>query len=765
MEQITTKPKSERSNKLTSWSGEPELKQLKSEFLACESTHSALVSNIEDWLRLHRGELPATMTKDKTRSQAQPKLVRRQAEWRYTSLSEPMLSSPKLFNVVPTTGEDLESAKQNERLLNHQFRRYINRVHFIDTYVRSAVDEGTAVVRVGWDRETRKIKKKVPVYDYFAISNEQEQQLIEAAIAEKAKDPTTFTLRAPPSLKAAVAYYEEHQEPVIALATGKMEEVEEEQVVRNCPTVEVIDPRNLRIDPTCGGDISKALFMIYSYETTRAQLLKDRSRLGYKNLNTIDWGSVGPVTTEYHHSDSRDTSFQFDDRSRKKIVVHEYWGLYDIHKNGVLVPIVATWVGDSLIRMAENPYPDGRPPFVVVPYLPKKRDVHGESDAALLEDQQQNTGALLRGMIDTMSRSSAGQTGVAAGTLDAVNQRRFNNGQNYTFNPHMPVQNAIHHHTFPEISSSAVTLLTLLNNDAEAITGTKSFSEGITGASYGRVAAGANAALGASAKREMGILRRLVEGQKEVAAKIVAMNQVFLTEEEIVRVTNSQALMLHREAEESDADFIKINRNELQGLFDIEIDIATAEVDEAQSQDLGMILQTVGPNADWKFTQMTLMEICRLKRLPHFEQMLREYEPQPDPIEAKKAELEVAKLEAEIAREQAETEEARARAAKAMAEANQAQLNTAEQGTGVSHARNLQSAQAQAEGNQAYEVTKALVKPSKEGEQPGDVEAAIGFNELTRDAGKAPPTIDSMAPPPPQPEVDLYATDPTSYGL
>lgn len=748
MEQVSTKPLSERDNKLTRWSSEPELKDLKAEFLACESTHGTLVTNINQWAALHKGELPAGMKADKTRSQAQPKLVRRQAEWKYSALSEPMLSSNRLFTIKPTTGEDQEAAVQNELLMNHQFNRTMNRVSFVDDYVRSAVDEGTVIVRTGWNRETRKIKKKVDTFDYYSPNSEEEQQLIQQALEAREADPTTFELRAASSLKAAVAYYDEFEEIVIAVATGKKNEVEEEQIIKNCPTAEVIDPRNLRIDPTCGGDITKAMFMIYSYETTRAQLLADRVALGYKNLDKVNWEAVGPLQTEYHHAQSADTSFQFNDKSRKKVVVHEYWGMYDIHRTGQLVPIVACWLGDILIRMAENPFPDGLPPFVIVPYMPQKRSVYGESDAALLGDQQQNIGALLRGMIDILGKSAAGQTGVAAGTLDAVNKKRFENGQNYQFNPNMPAQNAIVHHSYPELSSSAVNLMTILNNDAESITGTKAFSGGMSGDGYGKVAAGIRGMLDSAAKREMGILRRLVMGLIEIARKFIAMNQVFLSDKEVIRVTNTKRIGLERPEEQTDEEFVTINRAELKGFFDIEIDIATAEVDEAQSQDLGFMLQTLGPKGDWNMVKIILMEIARLKRLPHLEKAIKEYEPKPDPVAAKKAELEVALLEVEIAEAQAKSELMKAQAKKALAEAGETDLDTAETEQGVKHQRALQLAQAQGEANQTYEVTKALVKPQKEGEKPGDVEAAIGFNELTKDANKPAPRLPPIEPEP-----------------
>ena len=81
----------------------------------------------------------------------------------------------------------------------------------------------------------------------------------------------------------------------------------------------------------------------------------------------------------YHQPNSRDTNFNYKDALRKRVVAYEYWGLYDIHGTGEMVPIVATWVEGVLVRMEENPFPDGKPPFVVVPYMPLKRQVMGES--------------------------------------------------------------------------------------------------------------------------------------------------------------------------------------------------------------------------------------------------------------------------------------------------------------------------------------------------------------------------------------------------
>ena len=47
-------------------------------------------------------------------------------------------------------------------------------------------------------------------------------------------------------------------------------------------------------------------------------------------------------------------------------MAYEYWGYWDINNDGIVKPFVATWVGDVMIRLEENPYPDKQLPYVLV---------------------------------------------------------------------------------------------------------------------------------------------------------------------------------------------------------------------------------------------------------------------------------------------------------------------------------------------------------------------------------------------------------------
>ena len=701
------------TEKLTDWENEPTLLTLKSDLEASKTYHDAQVAKIDKWRDLLSISGSAKPPKIKGRSSIQPKLVRRQAEWRYSALSEPFLGTDQLFSIEPRTFEDEAAAKQNQILLNWQFSTKIDKIKLIDDYVHSAVDEGTCIVKLGWNRVTKTVKETVPVYSYYPIADEQGLQLLQQALELKQSNPREYQEQIPDEFKEAIKYYEETQFPVTAIQTGE-EEQEVEKIIENAPIVEILNPCNVYIDPSCLGDLDKALFVVNTFETNKVELQKTGL---YKNLDKVNWEG-NSVATDPDHETTTPDDFNFNDSQRKKVIAYEYWGFYDIHKTGELVPIVATWIGDILIRMEENPFPDGKVPFVVVQYIPIKRDIYGEADAELLEDNQRILGAVTRGMIDSLGRSANAQQGFAKGMLDPLNRRRFENGEDYEFNPSLSPNGGLIEHKYPELPQSAILMVQMQNQEAEALTGVKAFSGGLAGDAYNtKVATAIRGVLDAASKREMSILRRLAKGMIKIGEKICAMNAEFLSEEEVVRVTNKQ--------------YVTIKREDLKGNFDLKVDISTAEVDNAKAQDLGFMLQTLGPNMDPSITMMILSEIAELKRMPVLAEKLRNYQPQPDPLAVQEKQLEIEKLKAEIAKLQSETMKNQAMAGKTQTEAQGKAIDNALTESGVKHIQEMEKQQAQSRGNQNLEIIKGLLKPLKQGEQAPNIDAAIGYNAIS----------------------------------
>jgi len=647
---------------LTDWKNPPTLADLRGDLDDARSAHDAEVSKISDVLDHMYVRGAAKVKRKEGRSGAQPKLIRKNAEWRYPSLSEPFLSSPNIFDVQPVTWEDRDAARQNSMLLNYQFNNKLNKQLFVDNLVRAAVDEGVAIVKTGWDREVREEEEEQ--FTYELIPNPMVEEQLVLFLQLRQESPSQYA-EVDEGWRLAAEEYEMSMVPCEPRVIAS-EMVKVEKVVRNQPTLEICDYRNVIIDPTCAGDISKAQFVVHRFESSLSALEADGR---YKNLKYITPVAESPVgEPDYAPTSEGTKSFTFRDQPRQKFVVHEYWGFRSIDGSDRVEPIVAAWVGNIMIRLELNPFPGGEIPFVTIPYLPVRNSIYGESDGSLLIENQMTVGAITRGLIDTMAKSANGQTGFAKGALDIPNKKKLEAGDDFEFNPGQDPRATIVQMQFPALPPSAEYMIQSNQQEAESLTGVKAFNNGIGSQALGDTATGIRGALDAASKRELGILRRISDGVIKVGRKIIGMNAVFLDDEEVVRITNEE--------------FVQIRRDDLQGEFDLRLTISTAEEDNAKAQELAFMFQTLGPNVDWGITAMILGDIAELRKMPDLAKRIRDYQPQPDPIAEQKAQLELMLLQAQIATEQA-------KAASLGAGAN---LSTVKQGTEMAKAKHLQSA-------------------------------------------------------------------------
>lgn len=678
---------------MTSYSKKPDLDELKKNFIGAEHFHATQCNKIDSWLDLMFITNGEKFQGKPNKSKVQPKVVRQQAEWRYAVLSEPLLSTEDMFRVRPRTGLDRSCAKQNQLILNYQFNEQLDKVSMVDTYIRTLVNEGTAIVKVGWLEDCDEVEVEVPKYDY-RLADAVFGPIIQEALQNYFKEPNSIE-SLPPVLQESVMKSAERGELVQAIADGtEMKTIKKTHY--NGPTVDFCDYRNVRIDPTCGGDFSKAQFVVHSYDAS----LSDLEKTGNYDLAELkQQPSSEPVTTDGHEV-LGDDSFTFDDQARKKFTVYEYWGYYDLYDTGKTVPMVAAWVEDTMIRCEESPFPHSKLPFVVVPYLPVKNSVYGEADAELIGDNQRIIGALTRSMIDTFASTAAGQKGFAKGAMDYTNQHRFKSGENFEYNPGANPDATIWTATQQELPVSAFNMLMQQNNDASAMTGIQAFgSGGVSGDSYGTTATGVTAAVGAQAKREFGISRRVVNGLKEIAKMVSAMNSEWLDDEEIIRIT--------------DDEFVVIDRDNLVGSYDISLTISTQETDTLKSNQLAFMLQTLGQQLPLEMTQLIFEDIAELNRMPALAKKIKEFKPEPTPeqqIELAKLQLELEEKKLQLAKLQSETNLNVEKAKEVSSKTDLNNLEYLHTEKGVDHARDMEKQQAQAEANTKRDAFNVALK-------------------------------------------------------
>jgi len=630
----------EKKQKLTKWKNEPTLEDLKYDLNGSRPYQRDAIDNIREWRKLLNAECDIKTHKNK--SKAQPKLIRKQAEWRYPQLEDPFLNTDDMFTIKPRTAEDVNAAKQNQLVLNYQWSAKVNRNKIVTDTARSLYDDGTVIVKTGWEFEEKEIVeiKDVPIY----ASPEDAVKFLSAAVK---------------SGKISQEHADEVINRGIRIKIGsEPKKVKTRKVIKNQPTYEVRDIENIIIDSTARGDISKANFIIDEYETTFSDLKKDEYKIVeefdndgnvinkhsvgyYKNLDEVkakilsNKNDTNPVELSSDEEKDLRPSFNMKDIARKKIKAYDYWGYWDINKNNSPEIIVATWVEDVLVRLEKNPYPFDELPFSVAQYMPDRDSIYGTPDAELLKEDQKSIGQLTRAAHDIIAEQAIGQTLIDEFFFASPLQKRnYENGNTAYFRSGKDPRASIYKKNADQIPNSIFNMIDFVNNDAESLTGTRAFAQGVGSKSLGNVAAGIRESSNAASQRLLSILRRLaVDIFVDIARKTIKMNNVFLEEQEVVRI--------------SDDEFVAIDRDSLKGEFDLIVKIDTPEQRNEKAQQLTTLMQTNAASMDPKLQTMIYAKIANLWGEKDLAKEIENYQPQPDPaqVQLQKLQLENAMLE------------------------------------------------------------------------------------------------------------------------
>lgn len=566
------------------------LESFKADYQSSKTYHDKKMQEIKAYRSIYDADPYGNEVEGK--SQLVSKDSRRQSEWLHATLVSPFMDED-IIKASPVTFEDELAARQNQLVVNTQFCRKFKRFAYLTKALKVLDKDGTVIVQTGWNSltETRESEEPLIVVD----------------------------------------------ESTGAEYIGGMQIVKEKVVVVNEPTAVVRRNEDVYIDPTCQDDMDNCQFIIVRYESNLSRLRQDGR---YKSLDKIKKEITDPES-DAEYLEMENGSFKFEDDPRKKLLVYEYWGNYDINGDGIAEPIVCTWVNDTIIRLQENPYPDKKLPFVITSVNTKPFELYGEANASLVDDSQKIKTAVIRGMVDNMAASNNGQVITTKNALDAVNRKKMNQGKNFEVNTSV---RDIVFGSYNQLPGSAFDMIGLANNDIESITGVMGMNEkGLSGGMSGS-AAGAKGVLDATSTRRLNTVRNFAETNiKPLIRKWMAYNAVFLQPEEVMRITNSE--------------YITIKRDDLQGKVDIAINVSTSEDNQIKADKIAFMLQTMGPSmepdvkyemmADW--AELSKFPV-RAKALRDQADKVREQMSKPDPMaeEAKKQELRKMKLENDL---------------------------------------------------------------------------------------------------------------------
>lgn len=572
------------------------LQHVKADYKGAEVAKNENDNKIKQWEAIRDSKLYGTEVDGKSKYVSD--LTKNLLDWQVPSLVDPFVSTPDVINCKPFTYADPLIAAQEEAVLTHQVIQTADHFSFMTDLMTYIAEKGTAFVKTGWMFQEEK--------------REVEQPLM-------AIDPMSG------------------QEVVIGT-----EVVEQMVTTVNKPTRLVIDPIDIRMDPTCGGKISKASFVIHDWETDLSTLRQDGR---YKNLDKIK-EDIGR-DEDYEQKDSTDDTFRFEDSARKKIIVHEYWGKYDLDDDGIAEPVVCAWVGDVVIREEENPLPGQEIPFEKAVYKNLPGYIWGEPLAAKTGKRQHIDSVLHRGIFDDMKLANNGQTGTKKGFTDDANLKKMKQGIDFEYNTTMA---DVYQDQYRGLNQSVFNVMAKNEAAAESSVGVTMMNHGTGGNALGSSAAAVNATTSSSAKREMHIVRGVAEDCIiPMLKKFSRYNKEFLSPEEVSAIT--------------DKEYIEPkNDNE----YDIKMTLESAETRVAKAERTGFVLQTMGPNMPPQAMTVLLARYMKLIGELDVSHMIENPEVSPEEQQAqakqqahadKMMELELALMEAKVYNEQAKGQE------------------------------------------------------------------------------------------------------------
>lgn len=270
------------------------------------------------------------------------------------------------------------------------------------------------------------------------------------------------------------------------------------------------------------------------------------------------------------------------DSARRRHLIHECFGRYDINNDGMLENVIVTVLGGKIIRRDINTY--GRPPFSMISPYPKTYSVWGKGVPDLLQDLQDLKTALLRQIIVNIAQSNDPKAAIAAdqkeGLDDLMNDRNFirifgKDGQSISnflqWLPQAPLQ------------PQSFQFLEYLEGMKENKSGVTRYNQGLDANSLNKTATGINAIMGAAAQRIELIARIFAEtGVVDVFRSLVDMNQKWIEQEQVIRLTNQ---------------FLTIRPDDLAGEYDIEVSAGVGTGNKQETvQQMMLLLQNVLPS-------------------------------------------------------------------------------------------------------------------------------------------------------------------------
>ncbi len=610
-----------------------------------DSPRNDQVSIISDWIDAYNGE--PIGNEDPSRSEIVWKLIKKQGESLVSNVAKPFLGAHEIVDLDPLTDRDVLKTPIYSKVVNHFWSKTMNNNKFIKTISRLAVKEGTAFIRVGWEKEVVTNEQIIPAG--------MPPQMIERLQSQGA----VLVPQEDGSIKATMT-----------------------KIRKNNPTAKPLRLENCYFDPTADS-FEEIEFFGFDHITSIAQMRKQPDLYSDENIKKLekiidsqDDNPTGSFEESHQHNKY---AFEFSDNSRKKIRLTEYWGEWDFDGKGETVPamaILAKYGDDRVImKMEKNTLPFKEKPFICIPLIEKEFAIYGDSLASLIEDEQNFMTSIVRGIIDNMSASNNGTKFVRKNALDSTNfQRMMDNERVVEVNTNEAISSVIMDGSFNQLPSDVYNTLSMIEQQAEGLTGVSKFMQGLPTTEMKAASNNFNAVMSQSQIRLLDITTSVTNGLQKMFYMWIKMSMEYLSAEEIQEITGfyipemkvketkriATEMGLDQLPPEQQQQAMDLVIREVEDMFnmkdlkyDVKMKVGTDGLKEIKIGQINMLMQQAGNLIQLgvvppKVMTMLFADMAESMDRPDIAKETLNYQPKPDPMQEAmgQAELEKTKSEA-----------------------------------------------------------------------------------------------------------------------
>lgn len=481
-------------------------------------------------------------------------------EWALPSLTKVFFGNEDICKLQGVNSEQDEKAAQvHGELIKYQLERCNDGFLIFYDWIKNSLIDNLGIVKCYWEREQTVETKRLVVTGEQLLQMQMNPKFNMLSVEQVAPD----------------------------ILSIEYEEVT--NITKNQPKLEVIPPSEFRFSPEAKS-LEDVAFVAHR-KIVNLDYLRRREQEGvFQNIDKVleTDGNEGSIKRTEYETDLNPRAYdkindQDVEDAKKEFLLYECYIKTDVNNDGMLEDVIVTIVGKdhgTIVRLEENTM--GRHPFFTIsPIRDTLRLFPKRGISDLVSELQDLNTALLKQIIYNIATNNDKQAFVNIDML--VDPNEFTDGKKAVRVNGNPAE-AVRWCDIEPLQPQVFQFLEFMNTMKENRTGITRYNQGMDANSLNKTATGITQIMNASNQRLELIARIFAEtGVKQLFRHMIKMNQMFITDETCIRITDKPK---------------PIYPEDLEGTIDITVNVgvvAGSKQQQAQAMQLllGMYPQLV----------------------------------------------------------------------------------------------------------------------------------------------------------------------------